>query len=75
MGTESASLRAAITKNIDQSLTEQKLTRNALSDKAGIPKSTLYRNLDRPERFKVFELGQIAEALGMPLTELIKDAA
>jgi predicted transcriptional regulator len=75
MGTERASLRAAITKNIDQSLTEQKLTRNALSDKAGIPKSTLYRNLDRPERFKVFELGQIAEALGMPLTELIKDAA
>lgn len=75
MGTESASLRAAITKNIDQALATQKLTRNALSDKAGIPKSTLYRNLDRPEQFKFAELGQIAEALGIPLTELLKDAA
>jgi predicted transcriptional regulator len=75
MGIESSGLRAAITKNIDQSLTEQNLTRNALSDKAGIPKSTLYRNLDRPERFKVFELGQIAAALGMPLIELITDDA
>lgn len=75
MGTESASLRAAITKNIDQALDKQGLSRNALSDKAGIPKSTLYRNLDRPEQFKFAELGQIAEALGVPLTDLIQDAA
>lgn len=75
MGTESASLSSAITKNIDQALANQKLTRNVLSDKAGIPKSTLYRNLDRPEQFKFAELGQIAEALGVPLAELIKDAA
>jgi len=75
MGTESASLRAAITRNIDQALAKQEITRNALSYKAGIPKSTLYRNLDRPEQFKFAELGQIAEALGIPLTELLKDAA
>jgi len=76
MGTESASLKAAITKNIEQALDEKNLTRNALADKAGIPKSTLYRNLDRgPEQFKLIELGQIAEALGMPIVELIKDEA
>lgn len=75
MGIETPRLSSAITKNIDQALANQKLTRNALSDKAGIPKSTLYRNLDRPEQFKFAELGQIAEALGVPLTELIKDAA
>ena len=75
MGTESASHKAAITKNIDQALDKQNLTRYALVEKTGIPKSTLYRNLAKPEQFKFVELGQIAEALGMPITELIKDAA
>lgn len=75
MGTESARLAAAITKNIEQALKDQDLTRNALSDKARIPKSTLYRNIERPEQFKFAELGQIAEALGIPLEEIIKDAA
>lgn len=75
MGIEQASHSAAITKNINQALTDKNLTRNGLSDKAGIPKSTLYRNLDRPEQFKFSELGQIADALDIPLTELLKDAA
>lgn len=75
MGIERASQSAAITKNIDQALTDKNLTRNALSDKAGIPKSTLYRNLDRPEQFKFSELGQIADALQIPLLELIQDTA
>ena len=75
MGTEAASLKAALTKNIDQAIATQGLTRNALADKAGIPKSTLYRNIERPEKFNFAELGQIAEALEIPLTELIKDTA
>lgn len=75
MGTENARPKAAITRNIEQALDRQGLTRNALSDKADIPKSTLYRNLSRPDQFKFAELGQIAEALGIPLTELLKDAA
>ncbi len=75
MGIEQARLSAAITKNIDQALADKDLSRNALSDKSGIPKSTLYRNMDRPAQFKFSELGRIAEALEVPLAELIKDAA
>ena len=75
MGTEQASFNAATTKNIEQALTEKKITRNALATKAGIPKSTLYRNLNHPDQFSLRELGQIAEALEVPFTDLFTEAA
>jgi len=75
MGTEQATLNEATSKNIEQALADKNITRNALATKSGIPKSTLYRNLDHPDKFTLRELGQIAEALEIPFVELVKDAA
>ncbi|UDL14880.1 helix-turn-helix DNA binding domain protein [Arthrobacter phage Sarge] len=75
MGTENDRLWPVITKKIEQELKSQGLNRNALVNMTRIPKSTLYRNIEQPEQFKCSELGQIAEALGLTLEELIKDAA
>ena len=75
MGTENDRIWPVITKNIEQALKNQGLNRNALASKSRIAKSTLYRNIDQPEKFTGRELGQIAEALGLPLEELIKDVA
>lgn len=75
MGNGQASLSAATTRNIEQALATKDITRNALAIKSGIPKSTLYRNLDHPDKFTLRELGQIAQALEIPFAELVKDAA
>lgn len=75
MGNGRASLSAATTRNIEQALADKNLTRNTLATKSGIPKSTLYRNLNHPEQFTLRELGQIAEALEVPFVDLVKDAA
>ena len=74
MGTEPARLNAAITKNIDQALEDQNITRHELSEMAGISKSTFYRNMKYPaEKFTIRETGQIAEALGVGLLDILKD--
>lgn len=75
MGIEEASLSAAITKNIKQALEDKKLTKNELATRAGIAKSTLYRNLNRPENFTIRETGQIAEALDVGLIDILKGLA
>ncbi|UYM26593.1 helix-turn-helix DNA binding domain protein [Arthrobacter phage Bauer] len=75
MGTENDRIWPVITQNIEQALKNQGLNRNALADKSRIPKSTLYRNIEQPEKFTGRELGQIAEALGLPLEALITAAA
>lgn len=75
MGTKEAALSAVTTKNIQQALDNKKLTRSALALASGIASSTLYRNLSRPEKFTLREIGQIAEALDVDIADLIKDAA
>lgn len=75
MGTEEASLSAALTKNIEQALENKNLTRNELATKAGIPKSTFYRNMRRPESFTFCEAGRIAQALELGIIDLIQDSA
>lgn len=77
MGTPQAAITAATTKNIEQALEDKNLTKNELASRAGIAKSTFYRNMQRPEKFTVCEIGQIAEALGTDLLGILtpKDAA
>lgn len=75
MGIEEAGLSAAITKNIEQALENKNLTRNELATRACIAKSTLYRNMNRPENFTIREAGQIAEALNLGLIDILKDAS
>lgn len=71
MGTEQAAITAATTANIQQALRDKNLTRNELASRAGIAKSTFYRNMQRPEKFTVCEIGQIAEALDLGLIQLL----
>lgn len=75
MGIEEASLSAAITKNIETALENKNLTRNELATRAGIPKSTFYRNMQRPEAFTFCEAGRIAQALELGIIDLIKEAS
>lgn len=75
MGIEEASLSAAITKNIEQALEDKNLTRNELAARACIAKSTLYRNMNRPENFTIREAGQIAEALDVGLIDILRETA
>lgn len=75
MGIKQANQSAATTKNIEHALGEKNLTKSALAAKAGIAQSTFYRNLGHPEKFTLREIGLIADALDLPLTDLLKDAA
>lgn len=75
MGIEEVGLSAAITKNIEQALEDKNLTKNELATRAGIAKSTLYRNLNRPENFTIRETGQIADALEVGLIDILRESA
>jgi len=75
MGTENVSLSAAITRNIEQALEDKNITKHELANRAGIAKSTLYRNLTTPDKFTVREAGQIAEALDVGLIDILTGGA
>ncbi|HEX9137312.1 MAG TPA: helix-turn-helix domain-containing protein [Nitrospirota bacterium] len=75
MGIEEARRSAAITKNIEQALENKNLTRNELATRASIAKSTLYRNMNRPENFTIREAGEIAKALDLGLIDILKETA
>jgi DNA-binding Xre family transcriptional regulator len=72
MGIEEASLSAAITKNIEQALEQKKITKHELVARTSIAKSTFYRNMKRPEDFSCREVGEIAKALDLGITDLVK---
>jgi transcriptional regulator with XRE-family HTH domain len=56
-------------------MNQRDISRNALADAAGVPRSSFYRKIDqRPETFTARELFDIARALNVPLSELL-DAA
>lgn len=50
-------------------------SRKAIADAAGIPDTTFYRNLEKPGKFTVEQLGDIANALGVTATELYTEQA
>jgi DNA-binding Xre family transcriptional regulator len=67
---------AAAARKIKFGLVDNKLTRNALAVRAGIPTTTFSRKLDqKPEAFTLKELGDIAEALGIQFEDLFRSAA
>ena len=54
---------------------QRDISRNALADAAGVPRSSFYRKIDqRPETFTARELFDIAKALDVPLSELLEAA-
>ena len=75
MGIKEAGLSAAITRNIEQALESQNITKNELATRAGIAKSTLYRNLSSPDKFTVREAGKIAEALDVGLIDILTEGS
>jgi len=62
-------------RNICLKIVDKGLNRNLLATKAGIPSTSFNRKLDHPEQFTLKDLGSIAQALEIDLTELFKDAA
>jgi hypothetical protein len=68
-------LGAVVARNIKIALVDRNLSRNALAAKACIPATTFSRNLDRPEKFSLEHVGGIAEALGVTIPDLFKEAA
>ena len=74
MGIEEASPSAALTKNIERALEgRDDLNKEELAARAGISKSTFYRNMNRPENFTFREAGQVAQVLELGLLDLLKD--
>ncbi|MCX2746704.1 helix-turn-helix transcriptional regulator [Arthrobacter sp. MI7-26] len=57
--------------NIKRLMKEAGKTRNEVARDAGIPRETFYRKLKAPNTFMVCELGDVAEALGVTVSELL----
>lgn len=66
---------AVAARNIKLELVDRNISKNALATKAGIPATTFTRNLDRPENFTLKHISDIAAALGVKFTDLLKDTA
>ena len=72
MGTNNTAVVTATTNhNILVRISQQGTTKNALAHKAGIPKTTFNRKIDGHAGFTLAELGQIAEALGLELIDIL----
>ena len=75
MGTNNTAVVTATKRNILFQILDQDISQAALATKAGIPTSTFHRKIHKPATFTIGELGSIAEALDVPLEDIIKDAA
>jgi len=62
-------------RTIRHAIADGKISRHALAVKAGFSPNTFTRRLERPEKFEVEELGEVAAALGISFLELFQDAA
>lgn len=63
----------AVVENIDRLIAEQGTNRHRIQIASGIPRTTFYRKLTKkPEHIDSNDLGRIAYALGVGLTELLK---
>jgi DNA-binding Xre family transcriptional regulator len=73
MGAKQPSSSERIALNIYRLIDERNITRADLRRLAGVANSTFYDKLDnRPEKFTVEELTNIAHALGVQLEDLLK---
>ena len=75
MGTNVSALGATTNRNIMLGILDKGTTKNATAIKAGIAPNTFYRKLNSCEDFTLRELGQIANALDLKLTDMFKDVA
>jgi DNA-binding phage protein len=75
MGTNVSAISAATKQNILLGILEKGTSKNAVAAKAGIPSTTFDRKLKNAGTFTVEEIGQIAEALGLHLDDLLRSAA
>lgn len=76
MGIEHRRTQSApqITKNIRRLIGERGTSPFAVAKDAGIPDTSFYRKLDqRPHKFTVEELAEIAEALGVQVVDLVRE--
>ena len=70
-----AVISTAIHRNILLGIVQNGTSKNAVARKACIPATTFDRKLKHPEQFTLKDLGGIAQALEIELTELIREAA
>ena len=72
MGTATATQVTVITnQNIHLAIKERGTTQNALAKAAGIPATTFDRKINGKNDFTLNELGDIAEALGLTLGDIL----
>jgi hypothetical protein len=62
-------------RNIKLAIANGQITRHALAVRAGLSPNTFTRRLERPEKFEVEELGEVAAALGITFLDLFEEAA
>jgi transcriptional regulator with XRE-family HTH domain len=74
METTGGAINAAARK-IKLELIDKNLTKNALATRAGIASTSFTRKLEHPEQFTLKDLGSIAQALEIDLTDFFQDAA
>lgn len=64
-------ITTATNHNILLAIVKQKTTKNAVAQKAGIPATTFNRKVDGKADFTIRELGEVAEALGLELADIL----
>ena len=75
MATNYTAVSTATKRNILLGILDKGTSRSATAAKAGISSSTFHRKLNNPEQFTLKDLGSIAQALDIELTDLFQDAA
>ena len=75
METNYTAVGTATKRKILLEILDKGTSRSATAAKAGIPSSTFHRKLKHPEQFTLKDLGDIAQALEIDLTDLMGDAA
>lgn len=71
MGNNSADISAAANRNILIGIADRRTNRNAIANKAGIPRTTFDRKVDGHGDFTIRELGAIADALERGLGDIV----
>lgn len=71
MATNYSAVTTATNRNILLGILTKGTSKNATATKAGIPISTFNRKINNTGDFTLRELGQIAEALGLELADIL----
>jgi len=75
MATNYTAVSTAAKRNILLRIIDTGTSRSAIAAKADISSSTFHRKLKNPEQFTLKDLGDIAQALEIELTDLLKQDA